>query len=313
MNMKQLEVFLAVAECGSFTRGAERVSLTQSTASQHVAALEERLGMRLLERTARGVVPTEAGRTLLARARSILLSIEETRTTMRRLQEGGGPPLVVAAGTVPGTYVVPGLAVRLRKTIPSLRIRLETGDSSLMQEKVVTGEAEVGILGAPVTDGRLVGERVGHDRIILAAPVSHPWKKITLDDLETEPLVLRNPGSGTAVTVNAALRKAGFDPGRLREGVVVGSTEGVRQAIIAGCGPGFLSAAALSVELGGGVVREVEIAGLSIERSFTLVRRRGTDLTPAAEEFCRLARSLAREFPRRGEFRGDRQGSGRDW
>src|SRR5690242_20104068 len=83
MNLKQLEVFLAVAETGSFSRGAEATLLTQSTVSQHVAALEGELGLALFDRTGRGAHLTEGGKVLLVRAKRVVAEMEEIRQTIR--------------------------------------------------------------------------------------------------------------------------------------------------------------------------------------------------------------------------------------
>ena len=71
MNLKQLEVFLAVAESGSFSKGAEATFITQSTVSQHISALESEFGLKLFDRTGKGAFLTAAGKLLLKHARSI--------------------------------------------------------------------------------------------------------------------------------------------------------------------------------------------------------------------------------------------------
>jgi DNA-binding transcriptional LysR family regulator len=86
MTLKQMEVFCAIADSGSFSRGGEAVSLAQSTASQHIRALEEELGARLFDRCAAGIVLTEAGRLFYEHASMILQKCSEAREVIRRFQ-----------------------------------------------------------------------------------------------------------------------------------------------------------------------------------------------------------------------------------
>ena len=81
MNIKQLEIFVAIADTGSFSKGADALFITQSTASQHVASLEELSGVRLLDRTGRGALPTEAGKILLGHAHIATTAIYTHLTT----------------------------------------------------------------------------------------------------------------------------------------------------------------------------------------------------------------------------------------
>src|SRR3974377_1894919 len=86
MNLKQLEVFLSVAETGSFSRAAEATFITQSTVSQHISSLEREFGLRLLERTGKGVFPTEAGKILLEGARRVVSQTKELPLVMKRFK-----------------------------------------------------------------------------------------------------------------------------------------------------------------------------------------------------------------------------------
>ena len=293
MNIKQLEVFVAIAETGSFSKGAEQSLLTQSTASQHMAALENDCGVRLLDRTGRGALPTEAGKVLLGHARAVLAALRGTEQAMRQFSRAEGVAFALAASTIPGTYLVPLAVAGLRRILPTVAVTVSVGDSATVLEQVVEGAVELGVLGSTVTDRRIDGEAIGHDRIILVAPASHRWQSIKPEELAGEPLVMREPGSGTGAVVHDALSDHGIRPADLAIGVVVDSSEAVKQAVLAGCGVAFLSEVAVRWELAAGTLREIPVHGLIIDRSFTLARRRGRALSPAAEAFCRVIRQVA--------------------
>lgn len=296
MNVKQLEVFVAIVESGSFSRGAEQAYLTQSTASQHIAALEGSCGLRLLDRTGRGAVPTAAGKVLLEHARSVLAALRGTEQALRSFSRAEDVALTVAASTIPGTYLVPLAAARLRGDLPAVSVTVAIGDSANVVEQLKREVVEVGVLGSQVSDRQLEAEPIGHDRIILVAPAAHPLSAqggISLSELAVLPLVVREAGSGTGAVVTDALRAAGCRPAELTAGVVLSSSEAVRQAVLAGCGVAFLSEMVVRGELAAGSLREIPVQGLVIERAFTLAWRRGRSLSPAATAFCRCLRQVA--------------------
>jgi DNA-binding transcriptional LysR family regulator len=155
---------------------------------------------------------------------------------------------------------------------------------------LAAGLVEVAVLGSPVADRRIEGEAIGHDRIVLVAPAAHRWQRISLAELAGEPLVLREAGSGTGAVVGDAMRAGGIAPADLAIALVAGSSEAVKQAVLAGCGVAFVSELAVRSELATGILREIPVVGLAIERTFTLAWRRGRTLSPAAVVFCDLLR-----------------------
>lgn len=120
MNLRQLELFVAVAESGSFSRGAENTMRTQSTVSQQIAALEAEFGLRLFDRTGRGVELTEGGRLLLEQARRVLTEMAALKQTMARFQGLEETLLTIGASNIPATYLVPRLLPELARCHPGL-------------------------------------------------------------------------------------------------------------------------------------------------------------------------------------------------
>ncbi|MGE3550744.1 MAG: LysR family transcriptional regulator, partial [Geobacter sp.] len=109
MTLKQLELFLAITDQRSFSRGAEVVSLVQSTASQHIRSLEEELGSRLFDRSKKGVYLTEAGRLFEQHARRICTDCDDARLAMRRFAGAEEAILRVGASTIPAACLIPDL------------------------------------------------------------------------------------------------------------------------------------------------------------------------------------------------------------
>ena len=139
MDLRRLEIFLKVAELGSFSRAAEALFLTQPTVSEHVRALEDELGVQLLDRLGRGTTPTRAGTLLLGYARRLLALSREARQAIEQFQGRVGGELMVGGSTIPGEYVLPALIGAFRGKYPDVSVSLRIGDSRQVQEWVEEG------------------------------------------------------------------------------------------------------------------------------------------------------------------------------
>jgi len=295
MNIKQLEIFVTIATTGSFSKGAEAACITQSTASQHIATLEELCGVRLFDRTGRGAMPTEAGKVLLVRAQQVLKSLKETEQAILQFRRADGVELCVGGSTIPGTYLLPKAIAALRATEPGISVKVEIGDSREILGKLRDEQIEIGIVGTAADDKQFTSEALGHDVILLIVRKGHRWcgcTEVQPEELLTEPIVMREKGSGTNEVVDAALRQQGINMGDLPVCCTISSSEAVRQAVLAGCGVAFVSEMAVREELKQGELVAITVAGLTITRSFSLVRRRGRTLSPAAAAFSLMAQKV---------------------
>ncbi len=291
MNLKQLEVFVAVAETGSFSRGAEATFITQSTVSQHISALEQELEVRLLDRTGRGALLTPGGSILLEHARRVLAATGEIGRAIDRFKGVEDTVLTIGGSNVPGNYMIPDALPLIRARFPGLKITLLQGDSRDIIERLGREEVEVGVVGSRFAEDQCVFTPLGGEEIRLVAGRSHGWHKrrtVALDELAEGEFILREAGSGTAKTVGEALARAGFNPDRLRVAAILGSNEAVKHAVIGGMGLAFLSETSIGKELARKELMEIAVKGLSISRRFFLVTRSGRELSPAARAFVTL-------------------------
>jgi len=147
MTIRQLEVFLGVAQAKSFSRAAERIHLSQPTLSEHIRELEEELGVRLFVRHSRSISLTEAGRVFgdyATRAVATLAAGRQALAELNGLQQGS---LVVGASTTPGTYVLPALIARFRDTYPGITVALRIANSRIVEERVRDGDVDVAVIG----------------------------------------------------------------------------------------------------------------------------------------------------------------------
>ncbi|MGW8312490.1 MAG: selenium metabolism-associated LysR family transcriptional regulator [Desulfuromonadales bacterium] len=291
MNLRQLELFVAISDTGSFSRGAESASLTQSTVSQHIAALESEVGLRLLDRTGHGIILTPAGELFLQHARRVLAecaTLQQAMVGFRGLQHAR---LTVGASNIPANYLVPMILPRLAAEHPGIDLTVQTGDSRAMLDCLLAGTVELAVVGSRSDDRGLEFIRLASDLLVLAVSPRHPWSEcsaITLDDLEINPIIIREKGSGSDQALRMALQQAGFDPGRLQVSVRLGSNEAVRQALLNGFGAAFLSEIAIRQELARGELVKVEVADFAVPRQFWLATRSQRTASPAARVFAEL-------------------------
>lgn len=289
MTFKQLEVFLAVADTRSFSKGGEVVSLAQSTASQHIRALEDELQARLFDRSASQVSLTEAGRLFYDHADRICRCCSEAIEAVRRFQGLEQATLRVGASTIPAACLIPDLLGRFTAAWPGVRLELQQGDTREVVRLLQDDLVELAVVGGRPTEGPFAFEEIGDEQIVLVCgPDRVQQQTVKIDDLIELPVITRESGSGTRQAVDSCLLKAGVDPKGLRIVAQLGSSEAVRRAVLGGGGYAFISSLAVARELADGTLTVVNVQDFEVKRSFYLVWLSGRTLSPAAEAFRTL-------------------------
>lgn len=288
MDLRQLEIFVKVAELGSFSRAAEALFLTQPTVSEHIRTLEDELGIRLLDRLGRGAAVTRGGALLLSYAQRMLALSREARQAMESFQGRMSGDLLVGASTIPGEYILPALIGRFKEKFPDIAITLLIGGSQAVTEWVAEGRAEIGVVGARSAHRSIEYRELFPDDIVLIVSAAHPWhgrKQVTIEELRAEPLLLRERGSGTRAALESALDAAGVDLAGLRVVGEMGSTQAIKQAVKASVGVSLLSRRAVEEECRVGTLWCLRVKNLKINRAFYLATNRERSRSPLAEAF----------------------------
>lgn len=288
MDARQLEIFVKVAELGSFSKAAGALFLTQPTVSEHIRGLEEELGVRLLDRLGRGAAPTKAGQLLLGYARRILELHREARQALDQFQGRMSGELVVAASTIPGEYVLPALIGRFKEKYPDIAISLLIGDTQRVVEWVLEGRAELAVAGAQIDHRALEYRELMPDELVLVVSAAHPWhgkKTATLEEVRAEPLIVRERGSGSRHALERALAEVGLDLSDFRVVGEMGSTQAIKQGVKAGVGISLISKRAVAEECQHGTLHCVKVKDLRFSRAFYLVTSTTRTRSPLAEAF----------------------------
>ena len=292
LDLRKLEVFYWVAEFKSFSLAADHLSLRQPTVSAHIRELEQSLGAKILNRVGGEITPTALGQVLLERAKALLALKRETQAALHNFQGRVRGELLVGGSNIPGEFILPRRLGAFIRKYPEVRPILRIGDSAGIVDAVLDGKVEVGFVGFKGGDGRLNYQGVWKDEMVLAVPKGHPWtrlKEVDLSDLKKEGFISREEGSGTLRSFRSLLSRKVKEPETLLNVIMVlGSTEAIKEALIAGHGVSILSRTSIQREIEDGLLKEVPIRGLKLERDFYQVFHRRRTLSPVSQAFIQF-------------------------
>jgi len=217
IELRHLRYFIAVAEELHFRRAAERLHIAQPGLSQQVQALEEQLGVQLLERSRRRVQLTFAGTTLLEEGRRVLALLERAEALTGLAGRGEVGHLTIGVIRSATYKILPNILREYKHRYPKVKLVVRDMVSAVQIECLRRGEIEVGIVRAPVTTEGLVATTLGQDQVAIVMPDRHPLakvKKVSLRALANEPLIIwpAAPRPSWADNMIAMCRHAGFEP-----------------------------------------------------------------------------------------------------
>jgi len=253
--------------------------MTQPAVSNHLHALEEQFGVKLLTR-GRPLRATPAGECLAARARRVLGEIYALESEMA-LQCTPRGRLLVGASSTPGELLLPGIAVEFSAHCPDVALDLHIADTDETLAALLHRDIEIAVVGREVDDPRLVGAVIEEDELVpVVASSDHLAEiRITPTDLADRPFVLRERGSATRHIVEKVLAASGVRPQVTME---LGSNAAVAGAVAASAGIGIVPTRTLATQ---SALKQLNVSGLKFLRPFVLVTERGRPLSPAAEAF----------------------------
>jgi DNA-binding transcriptional LysR family regulator len=288
MDLWQLKIFCKVVELKSFSRAGKSVHLSQPTVSSHIMDLEDHFGCRLIDRLSKEAVATKAGELLYGYARKILAFSDETEAAMAEFNGKIKGRLLIGGSTIPGTYLLPRIIGAFTEQYPEVTISLMVADTEKIIDGVLSGNLEMGVVGAESSEKNIFQEKLIEDELRLIVPENHPWarrKEIHLNLLLSEPFIVRENGSGTLATIQLSLASEGYTIEDLKIAAELGSTEAVRQGIKNKVGVSILSTLAVSEDLKIGSLKAIAVKGLKLKRSFYLTRHKHRSLSPLSRVF----------------------------
>jgi DNA-binding transcriptional LysR family regulator len=289
MTPEQLLTFAYVADAGNISRAAELLHLSQPAVSGQLRALQEWFGEPLYRRSGHGVVLTSAGDRLVEHARQLRQAYAQARGVRDAWRGIASGSLRLGASTTPASYVLPGLVAAFRAKYPAVSLQLSDGNTTeivqrlpLLDMAFIEGDIPVGL----PADTAVHAWR--GDEVVAVVPADHALARhdrVTLADLAAYPLVMREQGSGVRRLVERAFHGEGLRPDVALE---LAGVEGVKQAVRAGLGIGFVSVMSMRHEDGALVALRVAPEGLT--RTLSILLPHASAPARAASLFLEMCR-----------------------
>ena len=291
LDLHKLEVFLQVAQAGSFRAAAERLFITQPGVSQHIQDLERSLGRPLFHRGPKGVTLTLEGRTLRDYAERILALVVEAQAAITTLDPQAAGQ--VRIGATPGVsgYLLPGWIHAFSERFPAMAVALQTGTTPEIVARLIARQIDLGFIEGdldPALAGQLEAVLVSEvaQRIVIGP--KHPlWARpsIQFAELDGAACITRQAGSQSRIWLEGVLREQGIRPRIVAE---FDNLEAIKHSVRAGVAFSVLPAYAVLADLHSGALGSPE-TGVALCRALRAVSNAGAPLPPIARAFLAAA------------------------
>jgi DNA-binding transcriptional LysR family regulator len=287
-TLRQLEVFLSVARCGSVSRAARELAMSQSAASGSLGDLESQFDVQLFDRVGKRLVLSELGRAVRPAAEALAEQAGELESRLAN-QSGVGPVRVGATLSI-GNYLTAPLLARFLERHPTARVTVEIANTAEIARKVQNFEIDLGLIEGELEDPDLELTSFREDELCVFCAPGHPFAKrraLRDQDLLAGDWIVRESGSGTRQAFERSMH--GILPD-LRIRFELQQTEAIKSAVKAGLGIGCVSRIALEEEFRFGTLIPCRVPGRDFRRHFYVVLRRDKHQSPAIREWIALAR-----------------------
>jgi DNA-binding transcriptional LysR family regulator len=284
LSLRQMTVFLEAARQMNFARTAETLHLTQPAISMQIRQLEGVVGLPLFERVGKRLALTPAGelfRHHAARVLGELQDAEQALQSMKGLRSGQATVGLVSTAK----YFAPKLLARFAERHRQIDIQFLVGNRETLINALRDNEIDFAVMGRPPEKLDATAEPIAENPHMLVAHKGHRLLRAVRFDfheLRNEAFLMREPGSGTRLVMEAVFKQHLFTPQRI---MTLGSNESVKQTVMAGMGVSLLSLHTLELELRTGEIGLLDINGTPVVRSWHLVNMAAKKLSPAAAAF----------------------------
>jgi DNA-binding transcriptional LysR family regulator len=284
VTLHQMRIFHSLGRHLSFTRAAEELFLSQPAVSIQVKRLEESVGMPLVEQMGKRIFLTEVGKELFEACRDVLERLRVLDEDMTGLEEGIRGPLNLAAITT-SKYFMPHLLGAFLREHPAVEPRLTVTNQTRVLERLEGNMDDLVIMGTLPENLDLEAAFFLDNPLVVVAAPDHPLvneKQIPLARLLQERFLSREPGSGTRAARNRLFAEHGLT---IRPYMELGSSEAIKQAVMAGLGISVLSLHNLRLELKTGLIAVLDVEHFPLQRQWYAVHLKGKKLSATTRRF----------------------------
>jgi len=284
-TLQQLKLFEAVFRHASYTRAAEEWHLTQPAVSIQIKRLEEQVGIPLFEQVGKKIFPTAAGKTMYEASHDILTRVDELKNEVEALKGEFKGVLQLSVITT-SKYFMPHLLGIFLSRYPEVEPRLVFTNRAKIYQRLLNNEDDFVVMGQIPEDQQQLETYPFLENILV--PVAHPdhplatKKNVSLQQLASERFIVREPGSGTRLVFDRLLKKNGL---MLEPYMELGSSEAIKQAVMAGLGLAMLSLHSLRLEQAANKLVVLDVEGFPIKRRWYAGHLKGKKLSLVARTF----------------------------
>lgn len=287
MELHTLQVFLAVATERSFSRAAEKLLRTQPAVSLALQRLENELGEKLIDRSGKDLILTDAGRSVLEYARRFQSLQLEMDNSLAELRDKGAGRLAIGANESTTLYLLRHIQ-RYRELYPKVKVQVRRSLSSKIPDELIDGNLELGVISYDPGDERIRSKIIYNDSLALIVSPQHRLagkKAVSIGDLGSETFIAHNVLSPYRDLV---LREFQAHKVALNMWVEMPTIEAIRKLVQADMGVAFLPRMCVEQEIEQKLVCEVKVKELHVERKIRLVYPTRRALSHAAKAFLEV-------------------------
>lgn len=284
LTLQQLRLFEAVARHGSYTRAAEELHITQPAVSIQLKRLEEQAGLPLIEMVGKKMFLTAAGKAIYQASSDISDRLDSLRMEIDNLTGSVKGTLQVSVISS-AKYFMPHLLGRFLQEYPEVKPKLKFTNRARVLERLTSNEDDFVVMGQVPGDDNFEAYPFLNNILGIAAPPDHPLaqkKNISLKELAKERFLRREVGSGTRIVLDRLLEKNDI---QLEPYMELGSSEALKQGVMAGLGIAILSQHSVRLERSAGKLIMLDVEGFPIHRRWYAVHLKGRKLSLVAQTF----------------------------
>jgi len=288
MEDNRLKAFCLLVEMRSFSKAGEAILITQSAMSHLIKHLEDEIGVKLLNRSGRKVIPTPAGWVFYKQAKKILEAYKTLGDDINRLIKEIKGPLNLGASTIVAKYLLPQVIYDFSKRFPEVQIDLTVSNTEAIIKELQQGNIDLGIVEGNIKNKGITLEEIADDEIVLIVSDENPLAKkehITQQDFLSQPFIMPKAGSGLREFIENFFQTSKIEPKDMKISITLGDPELIVQMVQSGLGISFVSKWTVFKPIKEGTIRVLKLPGKSLYRKFYLVSLYKEPSTMVAKTF----------------------------
>lgn len=291
MTIRDLKIFIAVAECGKMNLAAKKLYISQPSVSQTIQELEKYYGVKLFERLSQRLYITDVGKELLPYAYHIVDSYNKAE---EMLQHAGEQPVIrIGASITVGTCFLEGLVDTVEKTI-DIKINAVIDNTTTIEHMVLNSALDIGIVEGMVESPDLIQIPLYEDELVIIAGKEHPFytrKEIAIEELNGQSEASREDGSQTRNQYERLLAEKGIG---LYQKWNSTNTEAIKNIVMQGKDIAILSRMLVEKEVRNGELSIVPVKDVQVKREINLIYHKNKFISRSLEEFIEICRRFKR-------------------